>query len=80
MDTIFVTWDSYQTKHYITGATDGETVWGAQNGIPEELWNEGRNLIRLALAENNLLTGRGSRFEHGDYAVVVEAVRGKTDG
>jgi len=77
MKTIFLVWDDQQQKHLITGATDGTTVWsvGDGNGLPAELWQKGRELVRLALAEDYTLVTRGDRFEHGEFAVVVEGER-----
>lgn len=74
MTTITVAWDSQQQRHYVTGAVTDSGDYDSNSGIPEDIWDAGKRLIRRALADGKLLDQRGDRFEYNGYAIVVERV------
>jgi hypothetical protein len=73
MTTITLRWDEQAGRHYITGAVDEDNDYDSRSGIPASIWEEGRRLIRRALAEGVELTNRGDRYTHGEYSLVVES-------
>lgn len=75
MITITLCWDAQAQRHYITGAVDGTAVYDSNDGIPSDIWDAARAVVRHALVNGRMLDARGDRHEFGDYAVVVERVQ-----
>lgn len=75
MNKIFVTYIPQQQKHFVVKAIGADGELHGKDGVPENLFRLGHQLVTRALAEGKLLEHRGDRFTYKTDEVIVDSVR-----